>query len=89
LGHLKPGGKLLYSTCALSPEENEEVLAAVLPEFPDCNTLPIRTAKNSNLFMPPLLRWQGREFPAAVANAARVLPSITAEGFFLCLITRS
>jgi 16S rRNA (cytosine967-C5)-methyltransferase len=31
---VKPGGRVIYSTCSLEPEENEEVIAAVLGETP-------------------------------------------------------
>jgi 16S rRNA (cytosine967-C5)-methyltransferase len=31
---LKPGGTLVYSTCSIEPEENEETVRAVLREFP-------------------------------------------------------
>jgi 16S rRNA (cytosine967-C5)-methyltransferase len=31
---LKPGGRLVYSTCAVEPEENGELLRGVLPEAP-------------------------------------------------------
>lgn len=31
---LRPGGVLVYSTCSLEPEENENVVAALLREFP-------------------------------------------------------
>ncbi len=34
LERLAPGGRLVYSTCSLEPEENEEVLAAVLASRP-------------------------------------------------------
>src|SRR3989344_3378720 len=38
---LKVGGTLVYSTCTLAPEENEEVISALLERFPDFRVLPI------------------------------------------------
>lgn len=32
---LKPGGRLVYSTCSLEPEENQEVLKAILETHPE------------------------------------------------------
>ncbi len=32
---LRPGGRLVYSTCTFSPEENEQTVAAFLQEHPD------------------------------------------------------
>ncbi len=45
---LAPGGRLVYATCSLEPEENDEVVAAVCAALPDCvvigrrETLPFR-----------------------------------------------
>jgi 16S rRNA C967 or C1407 C5-methylase (RsmB/RsmF family) len=38
---LKPGGTLVYSTCAVTPEENEEVVADFLKNNPDATLEPL------------------------------------------------
>lgn len=39
LAALAPGGRLVYATCALEPEENEQVVERALREFPSCRQL--------------------------------------------------
>lgn len=38
---LKPGGRLMYSTCTFSPKENEESVSYLLERYPDFHLVPI------------------------------------------------
>ena len=38
---LKPGGKLIYSTCTFAPIENEQTIAAFMEKYPEYEILPL------------------------------------------------
>ena len=40
---VRPGGRLVYSTCTFAPEEDEQAVAAFLAEHPDFEPEPIET----------------------------------------------
>jgi NOL1/NOP2/sun family putative RNA methylase len=85
---LKPGGRLFYSTCAISPEENEGVASWALNEY--AGHLQIE-----RLSMPLLnIRrgingWGSQTYDPTVGRAIRVLPSAIFEGFFAVLFRKN
>ncbi|MEM8601332.1 MAG: RsmB/NOP family class I SAM-dependent RNA methyltransferase [Bacteroidota bacterium] len=89
---LRPGGRLVYSTCTFAPEENEAVLAKALRTFGDAVEWQPVTLGGEALALPntqpTLAAWNGRAFPDAVRAAVRVLPSATMEAFFVATLTK-
>lgn len=81
VGYLKPGGRLVYSTCSLSPEENEAVVDWALTQFPQLTALDFQL-KHSYL-KPGLPSWNGQPFKPGVLKSRRVYPSPSMEGFYL------
>ncbi len=51
-GHLAPGGRLVYSTCTLLPEENGDVVNAFLARHPEYT---LCTAKAGNVEIPGMM----------------------------------
>lgn len=85
---LKPGGVLLYSTCSLSPEENELVVDGLLREQTDVTVEPVALPQP----LPQragLLHWQGQALAPALAHAVRILPSAHTDAFFLCRLRKA
>lgn len=75
---LKPGGKLVYSTCTFSKSEDEDVIEYALNNYPGIKVLPI---KNSNLFENGLTE--------NTKNCVRLYPhKIKGEGHFVAYIQK-
>ena len=84
---LKPGGKLLYSTCSFSPEENESPLQHLLERHgAHLKTLPITLPFDNTQL--PLERWGKEIYDERIQNAVRILPTDTIDGFFICLLEK-
>ncbi len=84
---LKPGGKLLYSTCSFSPEENESPLQHLLERHGEhLKTIPLTLPFDNTQL--PLERWGKEIYDERIQNAVRILPTDTIDGFFICLLEK-
>jgi 16S rRNA (cytosine967-C5)-methyltransferase len=88
---VRPGGRVIYSTCSLEPEENEQVVAAVLAENPHLHQFSLAPAiealrRNGILVPEGADRLQECLKPE---GALRLLPgAMPTDGFFAALIER-
>jgi 16S rRNA (cytosine967-C5)-methyltransferase len=74
----KPGGRLVYATCSILPEENEEVVADFLKAHPDFAQVPAG----------PLLARQG--IPLECGEELRLLPHVHGtDGFYAVVLARA
>jgi 16S rRNA (cytosine967-C5)-methyltransferase len=67
---LRPGGRVVYSTCSLEPEENEHVVAAVLAE----------NAKVRQVSLSRRIQMLADESVLTLSGAAKLQNSLTQEG---------
>lgn len=85
---LMPGGVLVYSTCTLTPDENEEIVAYLLASREGVEILPLPELPGIR-FRPGLTSWRDRTYPEVLARTGRLLPfENDTEGFFLALIRK-
>ena len=76
----RPGGTVVYSTCTFAPEENEEVLAAVL-KTEDCALTAFDVGLTS---APGVTEWQGTAYPDTMRHVKRFYPHHNDTGGFVC-----
>ncbi|MEE3257614.1 MAG: RsmB/NOP family class I SAM-dependent RNA methyltransferase, partial [Candidatus Latescibacterota bacterium] len=82
---LRPGGSLVYSTCSLSLEENEEVLLGLLRRFgTEVEIRPVDGVESL-----PLPAGLAAQFPAEFSRCIRVWPQLhDTEGAFVAHLSK-
>jgi 16S rRNA (cytosine967-C5)-methyltransferase len=88
---VRPGGRVVYSTCSLEPEENEQVVEAILAENPSHRQVSL-ARRIDELRRRGVLTDQGAERLRKCLTpegALRLLPGAAfTDGFFVALIER-
>lgn len=83
---LKHGGVLVYSTCSLAPEEDEEVINYLL----DRTDAVLERAELKGLkAREGVMHWQGKELREELKNCMRIYPQDNdTEGFFVAKVRK-
>jgi 16S rRNA (cytosine967-C5)-methyltransferase len=88
---VRPGGRIVYSTCSLEPEENEQVVAAVLAEARNARLISLEP-RIDELLREGILTQPGAELlreSLTAQGSLRLLPGrFHSDGFFISLIER-
>lgn len=83
---IKPGGRVIYSTCTLSPEENEMVVNWVLEK--EKNIVKLEEFTLSDVpFVDGLTTWNKMK-NNDLLKTRRILPSLNMEGFFIAVLKK-
>ena len=87
---LKPGGRLVYSTCTMAPEENEAVVDYLLRHNDDVVVEDISwLGKGLNNLASPVQEWNGKSYDPRLNSALRLIPSDQVEAFFLIVLSKT
>ncbi len=84
---LRPGGTMVYSTCTISPEENEFPVSQLLRRHSDLDVQPADLDEPN--FRPGLSTWRGSRFGPALRHALRVSPTRQFEAFFAAKLIKA
>ncbi len=85
------GGRIVYSTCSLAPEENENVVNDVLKKRKDCKVVS-PSASIAGMFDRGFTRVFDHDFNKSLEHSVRVYPlhhPTRPEGFFICIMERT
>ncbi len=89
VSRVKPGGRIVYSTCTLAPEENERVIHQLLQEYKgELRLTPISLP--GLVHSPGITQWQGEDFDSSLSRCLRLWPQQNnSGGFFVAVLEKN
>ncbi|MFT9388510.1 MAG: RsmF rRNA methyltransferase first C-terminal domain-containing protein [Leuconostoc sp.] len=98
---LRPGGQIVYSTCTFAPEEDEQMIAWLMQEYPEMTLLPIEKPAHTHV-SDGRPAWADHDYTAGqtsesttvdqieLAKTARLWPQVLqGEGHFVAKLQKS
>ena len=86
---MRPGGRVVYSTCSLEPEENEAVVEAMLAKHPEAEVVPV-AGELARLFAAGIITETGYRNLRDTAISGRYLRTLPGlhpcDGFFAAIL---
>lgn len=89
---VRPGGRVVYSTCSLEPEENEQVVRAILAESATARVIPAGQCIDELKSRGVLAERAAEQLRTCITQqgALRLIPGVFGtDGFFVAVIERS
>lgn len=86
---LKPGGRMLYSTCTFSPEENEQTVEYLLEKDPRFEVCEMEGYEGFSRGLPRTVNTGDPDRKDSLRNTVRIFPhKMKGEGHFLALLRK-
>lgn len=83
---LRPGGRIVYSTCTFAPAENEGTISRFLKSHPEFSIVPVNRPEG---FLPGVAAWM-EDAAEGIENTVRLMPhKIAGEGHYLAVLRKA
>ncbi|MGN1147512.1 MAG: RsmB/NOP family class I SAM-dependent RNA methyltransferase [Lachnospiraceae bacterium] len=85
-GMLRPGGRLVYSTCTFAPEEDEGTVSSFLKAHPEFSVVKVEKPDGFSSGMPGWIE----DAAAGIADTLRLMPHrVQGEGHYLAVLKKA